>query len=72
MTVNGSLDLQIVRGPVNGDIFMDFIQLLPNLMPFNDTNPNRVVLLTTGLYIMWIDTILCYYKISGNRNNSMA
>ena len=44
MTVNGILDLQIVRGSVNGDIFMDFIQrvLLPNLMPFN---PNSVVLL---------------------------
>ena len=41
MTVNGILDLQIVRGSVNGDIFMDFIQrgLLPNLMPFNGTNP---------------------------------
>ena len=47
MTVNGILDLQIVRGSVNGDIFMDFIQrvLLPNLMPFNGTNPNSVVLL---------------------------
>ena len=46
MTVNGILDLQIVRGSVNGDIFMDFIQrvLLPNLMPFNGTNPNSVLL----------------------------
>ena len=41
------LDLQIVRGSVNGDIFMDFVQrvLLPNLLPFNGTNPNSVVLL---------------------------
>ena len=46
MTVNGILDLQIVRGSVNGDVFMDFVErvLLPNLM-LNDTNPNRVVLL---------------------------
>ena len=47
MTVNGIIDLQIVRGSVDGDIFMNFIQrvLLPNLMPFNGTNPNSVVLL---------------------------
>ena len=47
MTVNGILDLQIVRGSVNGDVFMDFVErvLLPNLMPFNGTNPNSVVLL---------------------------
>ena len=34
MTVNGILDLQIVRGSVNCDIFVDFIQrvLLPNLI----------------------------------------
>ena len=32
MTVNGILDLQIVRGSVDGEIFMDFVQrlLLPN------------------------------------------
>ena len=49
MTVNGILDLQVVRGSVNGGIFMDFVQmiLLPNLMPFNGTNRNSVVLLTT-------------------------
>ena len=47
MTVNGILDLQIVRGSVNGDVFMDFVErvVLPNLMPFNGTNPNSVVLL---------------------------
>ena len=26
MTVNGILDLQIVRGSVNGDVFMDFVE----------------------------------------------
>ena len=47
LTVNGILELQIVRGSVNDDIFMDFIQrvLLPNLMPFIDTNSNSVVML---------------------------
>ena len=47
MTVNGILDLQIVRGSVNGEILIDFIHrvLLPYLMPFNGENPNSVVLL---------------------------
>ena len=26
ITVNGILDLQIVRGSVNGDVFMDFVE----------------------------------------------
>ena len=45
--MNGILDLQIVRGSVNGDVFMDFVErvLLSNLMPFDGTNPNSVVLL---------------------------
>ena len=47
MTVRGVLDLQIVRGNVNGDIFLEFAQkiLLPQLMPYNGENPNSIVLL---------------------------
>lgn len=43
----GLLDIKIVRGSVTGDIFNDFIerQLLPNLMPFNGTNPNSIVIM---------------------------
>jgi len=46
MMVNGILDLQIVRGSVDGEIFMDFVHrlLLPNLMPFNGKNPKSDVL----------------------------
>ena len=47
MIVNRILNLQIVRGSVDGEIFMDFVQrlLLPNLMPFNGKNPNSIVVL---------------------------
>ena len=41
------LDIQIVRGGVTGDDFIDFINkmLLPHMMPFNGSNPNSVVIL---------------------------
>ena len=47
MTVEGVLDLKIVRGTVTGAIFVDFIdrQLFPHLMTFNGVNSNSVVLL---------------------------
>jgi len=47
MMVNGILDLQIVRGSVDGETFMDFVHrlLLPNLMPFNGKNPSSDVVL---------------------------
>ena len=47
MTVEGVLDLKIVRGTVTGDTFIDFIerQLLPHLMTFDGVNPSSVVLL---------------------------
>ena len=47
MTVEGVTDLKIVRGGVTGDIFNDFVekQLLPQLMTFNGSNPNSVIIL---------------------------
>ena len=47
MSVNGMLDCKTVIGSVNGEVFYDFVQsaLLPHLMPFNDVNPNSVVVL---------------------------
>ena len=47
MNEEGILAMKIVRGTVNGDDFLDFIQrdLLPTLMPFNGTNPNSIVVL---------------------------
>ena len=44
MTVDGVLALQIVRWSVDSDGFVQRV-LLPNLMLFNGTNPNSVVLL---------------------------
>ena len=37
MTINGIIDLKIVRGSVNRDIYVNFIekQLLPHLMTFD-------------------------------------
>ena len=43
MTVRGVLDLQIVRGIVNGDIFLRYYST--HLMPYNGENPNSIVLL---------------------------
>ena len=47
ISVNGLLDVKVVRGTTNGDTFYDFIQenLLPNLMPFNGENPHSVVIM---------------------------
>ena len=41
MNEEGILAMKVVRGTVNGDNFLDFIQrdLLPTLMPINGTNP---------------------------------
>ena len=55
MTVNGILDLQIVRGSVNGDKLMDFVErvLLPRLMPSMAQTQTVLFCLTTALSIMW-------------------
>ena len=47
ISVNGLLDVKVVRGTTNGDTFYDFIQenLLPHLMPFNGENPHGVVIM---------------------------
>ena len=47
MSVHGLLDLKIVSGSVDGDIYCDFVQkiLLPQLMPFDGKNPHSVVIL---------------------------
>ena len=46
MNEDGILAVKFVRGTVNGDEFLDFIQrdLLPSLMPFDGTNPNSIVI----------------------------
>ena len=47
MSTNGLLDVSIIKGTVNGDIFYDFVQkyLLPQLLPFNGVNPHSVVVM---------------------------
>ena len=47
MNQEGILALETVRGSVNGDDFLKFIQrdVLPTLMPFNGQNPNSIVIL---------------------------
>lgn len=47
MTVDGILDLKVVHGSGNGDVFLEFVEtnLLPCLMPFNGTNHNSIVIL---------------------------
>ena len=47
MSVEGILACDLVRGGVNGDRFIEFIEnsLMPNLMPFNGCNPRSVVVM---------------------------
>lgn len=47
MNEDGITAMKFVRGTVNGDTFIDFIErdLLPTLMPFDGINPNSVVIL---------------------------
>ena len=47
MTTTSLLDCYIVDGTVNGDVFYHFVQssLLPQLMPFDGTNPNSIVVM---------------------------
>ena len=47
ISVSGLLDVDVVKGTVDGDRFYDYVQkhLLPHLMPFNGMNPHSVVVL---------------------------
>ena len=47
MSVNGLLDVSIVKGITDGDTFYDFVQkrLLPQLLPFDGVNPHSVVVM---------------------------
>lgn len=47
ISMNGLLDIDVVKGAVDGDRFYDYVQkhLLPHLMPFNGVNPHSVVVL---------------------------
>ena len=47
ISVSGLLDVDVVKGTVDGDRFYDYVQkhLLPYLMPFNGVNPHSVVVL---------------------------
>lgn len=47
MSVNGLLDVSIVKGTTDGDTFYDFVQkqLLPQLLPFDGVNPHSVVIM---------------------------
>ena len=47
MNNNRILAIKIIRGTVNGDEFLKFIEreLLPTLLPFDGKNPNSIVIL---------------------------
>lgn len=47
MTSEGIQALKVVRGTVDGEEFLDFVQrdLLPTLMPFDGMNPNSIVII---------------------------
>ena len=47
ISMKGLLDIDVVKGTVDGDKFYDYTQkhLLPHLMPYNGVNPHSVVVL---------------------------
>ncbi len=47
MTSEGIQALKVVRGTVDGEEFLDFVQrdVLPTLMPFDGMNPNSIVII---------------------------
>jgi len=47
MSVNGLLDVSVVKGTTHGDAFYDFVQKhwLPQLLPFDGANPHSVVVM---------------------------
>ena len=47
ISVNGLLDVKVVRGATNSDIFYSFVEerLLPCLLPFDGINPHSVVIM---------------------------
>ena len=47
MTVDGLVDAYCTTGTVDSDVFCDFVEknLLPQLMPFNSTNPRSIVIM---------------------------
>lgn len=46
MCIDGIIDLHITSGSVDGETFARFFErcLLPNLLPYNGTNPRIVVI----------------------------
>ena len=47
ISVNGLLDVKVVTGATNGDVFYSFVEehLLPCLLPFDGINPHSVVIM---------------------------
>ena len=47
MSISGIIDVNVSKGTTNGDVFYDFVQkiLLPQLQPFNGSNPHSVVIM---------------------------
>ena len=47
MSMNGILDVDIVRGSVNGEVYSEFVEnfLVPHLLPYDGHNPHSVVIL---------------------------
>ena len=47
MSLEGILSCNLVRGGVDGEKFIDFIEkcVIPTLMPFNGTNPRSIIIM---------------------------
>ena len=45
ISVSGLLDVKVVKGTVDGEVFYIQTHLLPHLMPYNGVNPHSVVAL---------------------------
>ena len=65
MTTTLFLDCYVVEGTVDGDVFYHFVQssLLPQLMPFNGTNPNSVIMDNCSIHHLY-DVIKLIHSVS--------
>ena len=66
MDCTGIIELKLIKGTVDSDLFFDFIRgdLLPQLQPFDGTNPHSVVILD-NCSIHYVESIHELFEASG-------
>ena len=65
MSMNGILDVDIVHGSVNGEVFCDFVEkfLVPHLLPYDGHNPHSVIILDNCSIHYCQDTLQMIHQV---------